>query len=100
MTSPLNAMATAMPLRDTVHLDFPCEFPIKAFGLATSNFDALVVGLIRRHAPKLCEGAVTARLSRHGKYMAVTVRLTATSREQLDAVYRELSACEQVLMAL
>lgn len=81
-------------------LVFPCDFPIKAFGLAANDFDALVVELIRRHAPDLSEGAVSSRLSRQGKYVAVTITVTATSREQLDAIYRELSACEQVLMAL
>ena len=81
-------------------LAFPCDFPIKAFGLAANDFDALVVELVRRHAPDLSEGAVSSRLSRQGKYAAVTVTVQATSREQLDAIYRELSACERVLMAL
>jgi uncharacterized protein len=81
-------------------LAFPCDFPIKAFGLAANDFDALIVELIRRHAPDLSEGAVSSRLSRQGKYVAVTVTVPATSREQLDAIYRELSACERVLMAL
>jgi uncharacterized protein len=81
-------------------LAFPCDFPIKAFGLAADDFDALIVELIRRHVPDLSEGAVSSRLSRQGKYIAVTITVPATSREQLDAIYQELSACEQVLMAL
>ena len=81
-------------------LQFPCEFPVKAFGLAGPDFDALVVGIIRRHVAGLGEGAVTSRPSAGGKYIAVTVTLTAESREQLDAIYRDLSAHPAVIMAL
>ena len=81
-------------------LEFPCKFPIKAMGRAEGEFEALVVGLVRKHAPDLGEGAVKTRDSQGGKYLSVTVTVRATSREQLDNIYRELTACEQVLMAL
>ena len=85
---------------DESALQFPCNFPIKAMGLADEGFDALVVGIVRRHAPDIGEGAVEARTSSGGKYLAVTVSIQARSREQLDAIYRDLVACEQVLYAL
>lgn len=69
-------------------------------GLAGADFDALVVGIVRRHAPGLTEGAVTLRASSGGKYVAVTVMVEATSREQLDAIYRDLSDDERVVWAL
>ena len=81
-------------------LTFPCEFPIKAFGMASDEFDALVTGIVRKYAPDLGEHAVNSRPSREGRYVAVTVTVRATSRAQLDDIYRELSACEQVIMAL
>lgn len=81
-------------------LEFPCNFPIKAMGLADGQFEALVVELVRKHAPDLGEGAVRSVDSKGGKYLSVTVTVRATSREQLDNIYRELTACEQVLMAL
>jgi len=59
-----------------------------------------VVGIVRRHAPDIGEAAVTVRPSAGGKYLAVTVTIVATSRAQLDAIYHELVACEQVLVAL
>lgn len=86
--------------QDDTLLDFPCDFPVKAMGLATEDFDRRVAELVRRHAPDLGEGAVRSRPSQGGKYLAVTVTVRATSRAQLDAIYRELSACEAVLMAL
>jgi putative lipoic acid-binding regulatory protein len=81
-------------------LEFPCQFPIKAMGKAEDDFEALVITLVRKHAPDLAENAIKTRDSQGGKYLSVTVTVTATSRDQLDNIYRELTACEQVLMAL
>jgi uncharacterized protein len=81
-------------------LEFPCRFPIKAMGTDDGAFETLVVELVRKHAPDLGEDSVATRASQGGKYLSVTVTVTATSREQLDNIYRELTACEQVLYAL
>ncbi len=81
-------------------MTFPCQFPIKAMGMAEEGFDVLVVGIIRKHAPDLSEGAIKSRLSQEGKYISVTVVVEAESRQQLDNIYLELTAHERVLMAL
>jgi len=81
-------------------LKFPCRFPIKAVGRAERDFEGQVVAIIRRHAPDLGEGAVRTRPSRAGSYLSVTVEVRATSRSQLDAIYQELTDCDDVLMAL
>jgi uncharacterized protein len=81
-------------------LIFPCEFPIKAMGKADCELDSVVVGIVRRHAPDLSEGAIYTRASKKGNYLSVTVVVKATSREQLDAIYQDLVECEQVIMAL
>ncbi|MCP4812310.1 MAG: DUF493 domain-containing protein [Planctomycetaceae bacterium] len=81
-------------------LEFPCEFSIKAMGVATPEFDALVAEIVRQHAPDLGEGAVRTRPSSGGKYLAVTVTINATSKEQLDAIYQALTDHKLVLMSL
>lgn len=81
-------------------LEFPCEFPIKAMGLHAEDFDSLVVSIVRRHVPDLPENAVKSRASSEGKYVSVTVTVRAESRAQLDNIYLDLTACEQVLMTL
>jgi putative lipoic acid-binding regulatory protein len=81
-------------------MEFPCDFPIKAMGYAQEDFDVLVVDIIRRHVSDVNEGAVTTRASREGKYLSVTVHITATSRAQLDNIYRDLTSSEHVLVAL
>jgi uncharacterized protein len=81
-------------------LEFPCQFPIKAMGKSRDDFDAIVVGIIRRHVNDIREGAVSCRPSSSGTYTAVTVVIEATSREQLDAIYQGLTDSPDVLMAL
>ncbi len=81
-------------------LEFPCQFPIKAMGNNHANFENEVVMIVREHAPDLGEGAVTSKPSRTGKYLAVTVTITATSKAQLDTIYRALNAHPDVKMML
>ncbi|KHD11093.1 lipoate regulatory protein YbeD [Candidatus Thiomargarita nelsonii] len=78
--------------------DFPCEFSLKVMGKSADDFEVLIVKIVRRHCQDL--GAVTTRSSKGGKYMSVTVAITAQSRIQLDALYTELSGHERVVMVL
>lgn len=81
-------------------LRFPCTFPIKAMGPAGSGLEDAVLEILSRHAPDFDAGALEARPSRGGKWLAVTVRIEATSKAQLDAIYQELTAHELVVYAL
>lgn len=81
-------------------LQFPCDFPIKVVGHYHAEFKAQVVARIRGYAPDLGENAVRSRPSQGDKYLAVTVTIRATSQEQLDAIYRELSSWDRALMVL
>ncbi len=81
-------------------VEFPCDFAVKAIGPADGGLEGEVVAVVRRHAPDLGEGAVRTRPSAGGRYLAVTVRLRARSREQLERIYRELHALDSVLMVL
>ncbi len=80
-------------------IEFPSRFPIKVMGANQDDFEALVVSIIEKHASIVAEGVVS-RLSREGRFISLTVTITAESQEQLDAIYRELSAHERVLMML
>jgi len=79
---------------------FPCEFMIKIFGHASDQFELEVLSIIRKHVKDLRENAISVRHSKDGKYLALTIKITAQSKNQLDDIYRELSANPQVLMAL
>jgi putative lipoic acid-binding regulatory protein len=81
-------------------LEFPCQFSVKAMGLAAPDFDSVVVQIVRRHAPDIGEGSVRIRPSSGGKYLSVTVTFEATSKNQLDAIYQDLTDHERILMSL
>ncbi|NIN36453.1 MAG: DUF493 domain-containing protein [Gammaproteobacteria bacterium] len=87
-------------MQDDSALEFPCEFPIKAMGRAADNFDAVVVGIIRKHTPDFSDSTVKSRLSKSGNYVSITVTINARSREQLDNIYLDLTANDLVLVAL
>lgn len=86
--------------QDTYPLEFPCEFTIKVFGLATDAFELEVMTLTRKHVTDLREDALATRYSRDRKYLALSVTFTAHSREQLDSLYRDFTNSPRVLMAL
>lgn len=81
-------------------LEFPCHIDVKVMGRAEQDFTELVVELVRQHVPEINDRAVRTRASRNGNYIAVTIRVFAESRSQMDALYRELSAHEKIAMAL
>ncbi len=81
-------------------MNFPTVFPIKVMGANQDDFERLVMEIIQKHARLAAEKAVTTKLSKGGKFLSLTVRIQAESQAQLDAIYRELSAHEKVLMML
>lgn len=81
-------------------LKFPCQFAIKAMGKTSAELDIVVVEIVRRHIVDIKEGAVTTRPSKDGNYTAVTILIEATSKQQLDAIYQDLSDHPEILMAL
>lgn len=81
-------------------LQFPCRFPIKAMGRADGDIEAVVIGIVARHAPGFDATAVRLRMSSGGKWLAVTVTIEAESRAQLDSIYQDLTAHESVVWAL
>jgi len=79
---------------------FPSEFPIKVMGRHDADLRSLTQAIIERHAGPVTDAMVRTRTSADGNFLALTYMVTATSREQLDTIYRELTACKSVLMAL
>ncbi|HEX2548317.1 MAG TPA: DUF493 domain-containing protein [Gammaproteobacteria bacterium] len=81
-------------------LVFPTEFTIKVFGKADGQFEENVTQIVRQHAKELSEHAIKARVSQENKYVALSITVYVESREQLDAIYQDLTKCTDVLMAL
>ena len=79
---------------------YPSQFPIKVMGLNVDGFVHAVVSIAKQFDPAYDAATVELRPSKGDKYLGVTVIVTATSREQLDELYRTLSTHPMVKMVL
>jgi putative lipoic acid-binding regulatory protein len=81
-------------------MQFPMDFPIKIMGVRVDRFADEVSAVLRRHAPDFDPATLEMRPSRQGTYLGLTATIRAVSREQLDALYRELSSHPLVKVVL
>jgi len=81
-------------------IEYPSEFPIKVMGAHADGFIEAIVAVARRHDPMFDDSKVELRPSRAGNYLGITLTVTATSREQLDALYTELTSHPMVKFVL
>jgi putative lipoic acid-binding regulatory protein len=90
-----------MPEQDaSTLLAFPCDFPIKVMGKRQAVFAQTMVDIVKRHAPDFDPASLEMRASREATYLSLTLTIRATSREQLDELYRELCDHPMVTMVL
>lgn len=85
---------------ETSLLEFPCRFPVKAMGRKSKEFESIVCGIVSRHASLWPEEPIRSTPSKAGNFISVTAVIHAQSKQQIDAIYQDLTDCEQVLMAL
>ena len=81
-------------------IEYPTPFPIKVMGRREGGFAQGVMAVVLRHAPDFDAASMEMRPSRQGKYLSLTVTIEARSREQLDALYRDLCDHPGVVMVL
>jgi len=81
-------------------LEFPTAFPIKVMGRTQDGFAQAIVAVVQRHAPDFDPATMEMRASSAGKYLSLTCTINATSREQLDNLYRDLTSHPMVVMVL
>lgn len=81
-------------------LVFPTDFPIKVMGEMRDDFARTVIEIVLRHAPDFRPETVELRASSSGNYLSVTCVVRATSKAQLDALYREVTAHPWVKVVL
>lgn len=72
-------------------IEYPSAFPIKVMGAQVDGFTEAIVAVARRFDPGFDADTVESRPSKGGNYLGLTITVTATSREQLDELYRTLS---------
>jgi putative lipoic acid-binding regulatory protein len=81
-------------------LTFPCSFPIKMMGRDSPEFRETARLLVEKHTGPVDDAAVNGALSRNGNFVSITITVNATSQQQLDDIYRDVSSHDDILMAL
>ena len=81
-------------------IEYPSQFPIKVMGVKAEGFVHAVTQIALQFDPAFDATSVELRDSKGGNYLGVTITVTATSREQLDELYRTLSSHPMVKVVL
>jgi uncharacterized protein len=81
-------------------IDYPCLFPIKVMGVRTDGLVHAITQIAAQFDPNFDATTIELRESKGGKYLGVTITVMATSREQLDELYRTLSTHPMVKVVL
>jgi uncharacterized protein len=87
------------PRRDSL-IEYPCVFPIKVMGLKVDGFVHAITHVAEQFDPHFDPARIELRPSSSGKYLGVTLHINATSRAQLDELYRTLSSHPMVKVVL
>jgi putative lipoic acid-binding regulatory protein len=94
----MNTMPT-IPAEQSL-IEYPCAFPIKVMGVHAEGFTEAVVAVALQFDPGFDAATVERRPSKAGNYLGLTITVNATSREQLDELYRTLSTHPMVKVVL
>ncbi len=94
----LAAMDMSTPTESLI--EYPSDFPIKVMGPMHDEFAQTIVEVVVLHDPTFHAGRMEMRPSAKGTYLSLTVTVRATSREQLDNLYRALSSHPMVKVVL
>ncbi|WPB56775.1 YbeD family protein [Xylophilus sp. GOD-11R] len=81
-------------------IEYPSMFPIKVMGEKTDGFVHAVTATAKQFDPFFDASTIELRDSSGGKYLGITINVTATSREQLDSLYQALSTHPMVKVVL
>jgi putative lipoic acid-binding regulatory protein len=81
-------------------IEFPCDYPIKVLGRSGEAFESIILEVFERHAPGFDQQTIAARVSRKGTFTALTITITATGPDQLEALHQDLMATGLVNMVL
>ena len=92
MTTPAPTPDTPTDIRKESLIEYPSLFPIKVMGAKVDGFVHAVTQIAEKFDPQFDASTIELRTSKEGNYLGVTITVTATSREQLDDIYRALTS--------
>jgi putative lipoic acid-binding regulatory protein len=81
-------------------IEYPSPFPIKVMGVKVDGLVSAITHIAHQFDAAFDASTIELRESTGGKYLGITITVTATSREQLDELYRTLSTHPMVKVVL
>ncbi len=81
-------------------IEFPCEYPIKVLGREREDFRSVVIEVFERHAPGFDTETIAVKASSKGTFTSITITITATGRDQLEALHQDLLSTGLVQMVI
>lgn len=99
MSASVHPPAPQDPRKESL-IEYPCRFPIKVMGEKVEGFVGAITLIAAQFDATFDAASVELRDSRGGNYLGITLTITATSREQLDELYRTLSSHPMVKVVL
>ena len=89
-----------MAQQEPPRIEFPCDYPIKVLARSAADLTEVIVAVFERHAPGFDQDTLVARASRKGTFTAITITITATGPDQLEALHQDLLATGRVQMVI
>jgi putative lipoic acid-binding regulatory protein len=99
VTPPLTPDSSPNPEQASL-ITYPCAFPIKVMGVKVEGLVHAITHIALQFDPTFDAATIELRESKGGNYLGVTITVNATSREQLDEIYRTLSTHPMVKVVL
>ena len=81
-------------------IEFPCDYPVKVMGRSVPEFEQVITDVFERHDPGFSRERMTQRISREGRFISLTVFITATGKPQLEALHQDLMSTGLVQMVI
>ena len=81
-------------------IEFPCQYPIKVLGRSGEDFEIIVLEVFEQHAPGFDRETITGNVTSKGTFRSLTITITATGPDQLDALHKSLMATGIVNMVI
>ncbi|APC91518.1 MULTISPECIES: HP0495 family protein [Francisella] len=80
--------------------EFPCQFPIKIMANPHKETVEFILSVFEKYVTNHSKIDFNTKESKTGKYISITATFIAGSKEQLDNIYKEISAHPEVHMVL
>mgnify|MGYP003322004479 FL=1 len=81
-------------------LTFPCNLPVKVIGRNSEDFRSVAGDIVQAHYGDLKQRQIAEQLSKNGSFLSLTFTVHVETRDRADALYRDLTASEDILMVL